>query len=614
MSAIGSAGTLAAAGLASVGQYLQSQLLELFDRGFAQPIAVLLFVIAAIAGLAIVVVGGRTRIGLSLLLGPCLYFAVLEPRVVSQGVEWRFGKTAHNTEGVIKTLTGVYGRPIFEQDKEGKEREVKVSWFFAKWDQITSGITQNLIQLLQVTNIAPDLTFISRTQKFSMLFNLGIVDSEIQKLLHAVFFPKCTAWIELELAKGRSDGLLNPGEIARRSEILEYQTVIHKGDASWTTIEKLNSQGYFGLPAGALQDDYTCRDLWDISITALKTQAYKSIAMVAAEATPDGLSVDELMLEFAAKFGEDGVGTEEDIYLMLNTISSRMLFSALKERLRGFARADYLNPAIRTGEYRPSAEQEDLYDIISAVRDSAAEEADAEQGMVFGLIMALPYIQGILLCILTLAFPFACLLLVYPPRAGHFLVWMSLFLWVKLWDFGFAVVMAIDSLLWTLLPQPPVVSDEALKSAGSAFSALLSGDPSYSISIYWELLSMLLAAVPIITGAIVMRSGKTITQLASSASSQYARSYRENFGAEARVLRDEIAPPGRDAPQTLERPKDITSLAAFNLQEPSVLAPRATPAVQNKAKVDNKKSLALIDAPSDANIEEEEGGGTTLFR
>lgn len=567
---IGSAGTLVAAGLASAGQYLQSRLLDLLSGGYQNSLMVLLFVMAAVSGLTIVALGGRTRIGFALLIGPFLAYNFLTPRIESTGVAWRFGQTEHAQEDVSATLTGMYTMKTTPSD-DPNTYTVRVSWVFALWDRVTSKFVTELISLLQRADIRPDMTFLTRTQKFSDIFHLGNVDPEINKFLQLVFFPNCSAWIDLEMTKGRPDGLLTAEEITRRSMELEERIVVAAGNPTYKIIEDLNARGYFASPPGQIYENYTCQNLWDLSIDALKIQAYKSIAMLAAEETPDGLSTDELFAALVAKFGEDDVSSPDDVYLMLNTISARMLLSAVQDRSRGFARADILNPVERS-KARPSIEQRDPYDVIRDIRESSEREADAEQGTIFGMMVAFPYLQGILMALLSLTFPIFVILLVYPPRAHQFLVWMSLWLWVKLWDFGFAVVMLIDEMLWALLPRPPVVSEAALANPGSAFAPLLAGDPTYSIGVYWDLMSMLLVAVPIITGIVVHRSGRSIVSVVGNASTQYARQLRGGFLDVGTKTRQKINPPGANAPSTLLRPIDEASQQRLNERQPSVLA------------------------------------------
>ena len=78
-----------------------------------------------------------------------------------------------------------------------------------------------------------------------------------------------------------------------------------------------------------------------------------------------------------------------------------------------------------------------------------------QQGL-YSYAMNLPYYQGVLLYLLSLAYPFMCLLVIIPSRAMSFLLCPLMWLWVKSWDVGFAVVIILDKVLWNLLPNTDV--------------------------------------------------------------------------------------------------------------------------------------------------------------
>lgn len=63
----------------------------------------------------------------------------------------------------------------------------------------------------------------------------------------------------------------------------------------------------------------------------------------------------------------------------------------------------------------------------------------------------MPHLQGLLLYVLAVAYPFACLLIVVPGFHKILLTWFSFYLWVKLWDVGFAIVMVLERTVWANL-------------------------------------------------------------------------------------------------------------------------------------------------------------------
>ncbi len=65
--------------------------------------------------------------------------------------------------------------------------------------------------------------------------------------------------------------------------------------------------------------------------------------------------------------------------------------------------------------------------------------------------MMMPHMQGILLYYLSIGYPFACLLLILPGMHKSLFTWMSFWAWAKMWDLGFAMVMALERSVWAML-------------------------------------------------------------------------------------------------------------------------------------------------------------------
>lgn len=86
--------------------------------------------------------------------------------------------------------------------------------------------------------------------------------------------------------------------------------------------------------------------------------------------------------------------------------------------------------------------------VIFAQRTGQQQSKFAE---LYSWSLMIPYFQGLLLYILALAYPFACILVVIPGMHKMIFTWMSFWAWVKLWDVGFAVVMVLERTVWGML-------------------------------------------------------------------------------------------------------------------------------------------------------------------
>lgn len=72
-------------------------------------------------------------------------------------------------------------------------------------------------------------------------------------------------------------------------------------------------------------------------------------------------------------------------------------------------------------------------------------------GELYVWALMLPYLQGLFLYFLAVAYPFVCIAMVVPGWHKMFLSWMSFWVWVKLWDVGFAIVMMAERGIWSML-------------------------------------------------------------------------------------------------------------------------------------------------------------------
>lgn len=77
--------------------------------------------------------------------------------------------------------------------------------------------------------------------------------------------------------------------------------------------------------------------------------------------------------------------------------------------------------------------------------------AKAKYGELYEWARMVPYIQGVLLYYLALAYPFACMMMVVPGWHKMLFTWMSFWAWAKLWDLGFAVVMMAERSIWAMI-------------------------------------------------------------------------------------------------------------------------------------------------------------------
>ena len=137
---------------------------------------------------------------------------------------------------------------------------------------------------------------------------------------------------------------------------------------------------------------------------------------------------------------------------------------------------------------------------------------EAERYEVYQLAMALPYLQGVLLYVLGLTFPFFALMVLVPGQAGAFFSWMALWAWIKSWDVGWAAVMVIDDVLWNLMPHSSVYDhlNDPTHGPITVFETAFQGDPSYSTGVYYAIVGTLVTGVPMITAQFIIGGKKAM--------------------------------------------------------------------------------------------------------
>lgn len=91
-------------------------------------------------------------------------------------------------------------------------------------------------------------------------------------------------------------------------------------------------------------------------------------------------------------------------------------------------------------------------ELERAAKHNIAESgAKSKYGEVYTWALMIPYVQGVLLYLLAMAYPFACVMMVVPGWHSTLFTWMSFWAWVKLWDLGFSIVVVLERSIWSML-------------------------------------------------------------------------------------------------------------------------------------------------------------------
>ncbi|MCB0358402.1 MAG: hypothetical protein KDD44_02160, partial [Bdellovibrionales bacterium] len=138
------------------------------------------------------------------------------------------------------------------------------------------------------------------------------------------------------------------------------------------------------------------------------------------------------------------------------------------------------------------------------------------------------YVQGLLLYLLAIAFPFFTVFLLMPGRISSFFVWMALWAWVKSWDIGFAFIHIIRDLLWqntNKTIQSLEVANFNWANPSSVVALAELHDPLTTLNTFFTIIAILTLAVPAFTAHLTMGASQVFNAFKGSMNGQV-----ENFG------------------------------------------------------------------------------------
>lgn len=530
---VGTAGTLISAALETSGHYVQSHMLDVFDAGLATSLGGLLMLISAVAAIFIVAVGGNYKFGVWFLVGPILFYAVTLTRTPSTGAIWQFGSRVNGGEFVDEAISNVVDT----------DKEANVSWFFARWNQLVSLAVRSMTEVVRPTENDGDLNFINQTTRYLSFFHAEVEDPKMQEFVRLLTFSQeCLPYYNLQFRRGALDNnaVGNQEELDKRIKALSRKKVTNTVNKSFNIIRELKAKGYFegvneGVEDGEVinldADSFTCKELWRMSIPVIERAAITFLAESISTRLANGQDATILIKELEKKFTSEDRQNKRYMYL-LHAITGKMLLNTLIDMEPGFQKyhtKNRISSYAYDNTYRPGEAGKagiDNYNDPLGVNENlrwwSSSTKGNRKGEYLNFMQGLPYLQGVVLYFLSVTFPFFAVALIIPGRHHTLLLWMGLWAWVKSWDFGLAIVMRLERILFQLLPTGPQLEDTELGDPSQVFKVLASGDPTYSVYIYYHIMATLMAAIPIVSGILVKKASGEVVSAVSQGYKDFA--------------------------------------------------------------------------------------------
>lgn len=196
MPSTASAGTLVSAAMQTAGLASQEAILRDFATFFESGGA-LIYIIAGIGAVLSVVSFGSYRMARYLLLGPALFWFLVNVTTSQPGVQWRLGDGnprslagASDAEGSLQSirLIEANSRTVGTRSVAG---EYTVSWTFAWFTTLIDEFVRQTVGLILSFENDEDLMFISRTETFRQLRDAVPEDSRLLEMINGRFSSEC---------------------------------------------------------------------------------------------------------------------------------------------------------------------------------------------------------------------------------------------------------------------------------------------------------------------------------------------------------------------------------------------------------------------------------------
>ncbi len=485
---LGSVSNLVAAILETAGVYAQAEVLKNFSKSLTD-LAGLIYLVAIIGAIISVAVFGTYRKGLYLLIGPPLFFFVIETKATYGGTQLKMGS---QTRGSVEDRKHMLEK--YAQKNPNLSSNSQVSWLFLGIDNFVSSIVQGVVDVLVDTKNKEDLVIASRERVYSWIMRAYPNEPPFIKLISKGYLGYCSNLMAKTSAitneriditqNSSSTGNLTATGQKLLNEYNDFKTRrVIKVDGD--VIAYLKGLGQIADVKGEYV--FSCEQIWGF-IRILTVEFAKSeldnLELYFGGAPKDiEVPWDEVKKSIRESFNSPN-GKPEDILaayilkgVLANTSHQSMVSSIFDRRPFNADKAD---------------------GILNKVADSDSHGAYLR---IQYFASAIPYIQGILLYMLAASFPFFALFLVIPNRAMTFVVWISLWVWVKTWDIGFAMVNVARRVMWQFVTtgQNAVADNLDWAKPETVFSLIASNDPLGSLNTYLQISALLTCSVPLLT-------------------------------------------------------------------------------------------------------------------
>ncbi len=514
---IGAVSDLMAAVMQTAGLYAQSDILANYGP-FMQSFGTLVYTVALIMGIVSIAVYGNYRQGVWLLVGPSMFYWLVYSTVPAPAALQRFGSRV-NTDAAIESQIYLDMVNVIAQDSPTP----RVSWLFAKFDGVITEIVQNVVTLLVDTEFNEDLTIAATERIYSRVVESKASDPGFTTLVSVGVMGRCGRLNRIKMEVAGTAGASGRTEAKRQAMTAQYEVLKDQLQPipfnGFNYIESLGNEAdthagtCAGEAPGALEQVRTvisqgqakngslsCGQIWGLVCVGAMTEAERTLTREIENAeenaietgSDEGLDWAEIDLRVRAAITKGA-----DPAHVTQLLAAHLLKQSLKYTVHSAMTS-------QIAERMPFAK--DPYNFIFGAEpgefgDLSTVEAGGARATIVHFAGWVPYVQGLLLYLLTITFPFFAIFLLVPERWGALVVWMSMWTWVKCWDIGFATIYFIRGFIFEFMQNGmgSTIHEIDWSSQESVYRVMAENDPMATNHLYYNLIALLTLSVPVIT-------------------------------------------------------------------------------------------------------------------
>ncbi len=546
MAEVGLAGTMVAAVLETAGYYYQSQILDQLGEAFTGSLGGLIYAVGVAATVFAVAIRGGYKFGPWLLIGPPLFFSMVVPRTAADNTLWQFAGQPRDQNQVQAEVA----RLVPPGDAE-------VSTLFAKYNRLVSRTVQEMVRVINREKTQSDKWFIYKGQLLSQVYSRNVDNPGLQQLIQHSLLYDCAEFVQAASESLQPDR--DPTQTKMRQDQLAHfddkKLTLTSKAAEFVAQMNREFPGRFGTETEVAQivgdkdqkgRTYSCKDVWDYTLLGLVREGFRTVEDVTDQAERRGLDKDEVLNALAKAIGQAKDGAEpgsvdqaEHIQKIALAAAKYILRNESAHRSFAGMMEDQAQRSLEAGTVEIPAQNE--LSQTEFARGRSTEYAERTRMLTIGT--SLPYYQGLILFLLAIAFPFFALLLLVPGKHAGFLLWFALWLWIKSWDIGMAIVMQLDDVIFTVLNLAKEFRTSDLQKEAinfdfvAAVSALRLSDPTFQLATYYNVIGACLMAIPIVSSQLLLGSLSGGVGVIS----QGMKVMSEDFASASRVSQSQLA-------------------------------------------------------------------------